>query len=110
MGCGNLMRSDLNPKTAGVVYLTTPPPPSFGFLKIVSSKERVKLWFFVTFKIIIRQIFSENFIQIRQVVQKLWRTSLSILAIFIFHQFLSFFRIFGHFLVTKKLMASAYNR
>ena len=42
-----------------------------GFSKNVSSKERVKRWFFVTFNIIIRHIFPENFIKIPQVVQKL---------------------------------------
>ena len=63
-----------------------------GFSKNVSSKERVKLWFFVTFHIIMNHIFSENFIEIPQVVQKLWRFSPSILAIFInFHQFSRFF-------------------
>ena len=33
--------------------------------------------FFVTFNIIIRHIFPENFIEIPQVVQKIWRISLS---------------------------------
>ena len=37
----------------------------------------------MTFNIIIRHIFPENFIEVPQVVQKLLRTSLSILAIFI---------------------------
>ena len=46
-------------------------PPSCFFSKNVSSKERVKAWFFVTFNIIIRHIFSENFIEIPHVVQKL---------------------------------------
>ena len=50
----------------------------------VSSKERVKPCFFVTFNIIISHIFPENFIEITQVV----------LAIFIdFHQFFGFFDI-----------------
>ena len=66
----------------------------FGFLKIVSSKQKVKPWFFVTFKIIIRHIFPKNFIEIPQVVLKLWRISLSVLAIFIdFYQFFGFFDI-----------------
>ena len=74
----------INPKTAG--YL------SCGFLKSVSSKERVKLSFFVVFNISIRRIFPENFIEIPQVVQKLCRISVPILAIFDnFHQFLGFF-------------------
>ena len=45
--------------------------PPVVFSKIVSSKQRVKPRFFVTFKIIIRYIFPENFIEIPQVVQKL---------------------------------------
>ena len=40
-------------------------PPSCGFLKNVSSKERVKLWYVVTFNIILKHIFS-----FPQVVQK----------------------------------------
>ena len=62
----------LNPKTArgggGGVNLILPP---CGFSKKVSSEEAVKPWFFVTFNIIIRYIFPENFIEIPQVVQKL---------------------------------------
>ena len=46
-------------------------PPHVVFSKNVSSKERVKPRFFVTFNIIIRHIFPENFIEINQVVQKL---------------------------------------
>ena len=57
-----------NPKT-GLVNLNLPPsPPSWGFSKNVSSKERVKPWFFVTFNIIIKHIFPEHFIEIPQVV------------------------------------------
>ena len=81
----------LNPKTAGRGQ-TDPPPCSFS--KSLSSKERVKPWFFVTFNIITSHIFPENVIEILQAVQKLWRISLSILAIFIdFHQFHGFFYI-----------------
>ena len=61
------------------------------FSKNISSKERVKSCFFVTFNIIISHIFPENLIEIPQVVQKTWRISLSILIIFInFHQFFGF--------------------
>ena len=42
-----------------------------GFSKNVSSKERVKLWFFANFKIILRHIFPENFIEFLPVVQKI---------------------------------------
>ena len=74
------------------------------FFKNVCSRGRVKPCFFVAFKIIISHIFPEIFIKISQVVQKIWRFSPSILNILIV------FQIFWHFLVTKKLMTSAYNR
>ena len=64
-----------NPKTAGgkgregdgggQFY---PNPPPCGFPKNVSSKERAKLWYFVTYNIIISHIFPENFIEIPQFV------------------------------------------
>ena len=53
----------------GGVNLT--PPPLVVFRKYVSSEERVKPWFFVTFNIILRHIFPENFIEFPQVVQKI---------------------------------------
>ena len=92
-----------NPKTGGEVNLTP-----CGFSKIVSSKERVKPWFFVTFTIILRHTFPENFIEFSQVVQKIWRNSQSILGNFL--QFSSIIWIFWHYLVTKKPMMSGYNR
>ena len=65
-----------------------------GLSKIVSPKPKVKPWSFVTFKIMIRHVFPENFIEIPQVVQKLWETSQSILDILIdftnFSDFLTF--------------------
>ena len=73
-------------------------PSPCGFSKNVSSKERVKPWFFVTFSIIMSHIFPQNFIEIPPVIWELWRISLSI-----------YFPDFLHFLVSKKLMASAYN-
>ena len=64
------------------------------FFKNVSSKERVKLWFLMAFNIMISDMFPENFIEIFQVVQKIWRLSLSILAYFInFHRFFGFFDV-----------------
>ena len=81
----------LNPKAAGGRQLDPPPSPQCGFSKNISSKGRVKPWFILTFNIIISHIFPEIFIEIPQVVQKIWRISLSILAIFIdFHQFFGF--------------------
>ena len=54
----------------------------------------MKPWFFVTFNTIICHIFPETFIGIPQVVEKTWRLSLSILAIFsnLYH-FFGFFDI-----------------
>ena len=68
--------------------------PSCGFSKNISSKERVKPWFFVTFNIILKHIFPESFIEFYGIVQKIWRSFLSILAVFInFPQFFGFFDI-----------------
>ena len=50
-----------NPKTAGGGGQFDTPS---GFSKNVSSKKSVKLWLFLTFNIIIRHIFAENFIEI----------------------------------------------
>ena len=47
------------------------PPFPCGFSKYVSSKERAKAWFFVTFDTIISHIFPETFIEIPQVVQNI---------------------------------------
>ena len=93
-------------KRLGGINLT--PPPPCGFSKNVSSIERVKAWFFVTFNIILGYIFPENFLEFPQVVQKILRNSQWILANF--HQFSSIFSIFWHYLVTKKLITSPYNR
>ena len=79
-------------------------PHALWFSKNVFSRERLKPCFFVTFKIIKSHIFPANFNVITQVIQKIWRYSLSILPIFIdFSDFL-------YFLVAKKLITSAYNR
>ena len=68
--------------------------PACVFSKNVSSKERMKPRIFITFNIIISDIFPENFIEIRQVAQKLGGLFVSILAIFIdFNQFSGFFDI-----------------
>ena len=53
----------LNPKTTGVGQFDPPtpsPPPDCAFSKNVSSKERLKPWFVLTFNIIISHIFPEN--------------------------------------------------
>ena len=54
-----------------------------GFCRNVFSGEMVKPWCFVTLNIIISDTFPENFIEISQFVQKIWRFSPSILTIFI---------------------------
>ena len=55
-----------NPKTAEGQF-----DPPCGFSKNVSSKERVKLCFFVTSNVILRHIYPENLIGFSQVVQKI---------------------------------------
>ena len=60
----------INPKTAGVGGGQFDPPPC-GFSKNLTSEERMKPWFFVTFNITLRHIFPENFIKFPQVVQKI---------------------------------------
>ena len=52
-------------------YWGVNPPPPCGFSKNVSSKDRVKPWFFVTFNNILRLIFPENFSEFSQVVQNI---------------------------------------
>ena len=65
--------------------------PSIGFFKNLSSRERMKPWLFVAFKIVISHIFPENFIEILQDVQNIWRFYPSTLFIFIhFSDFLTF--------------------
>ena len=81
-------------------------PLSCGFLKILSSKRRVKLRFFVTFKIIIRHIFLENLTESSPSCSE-FMENLSV-SISYFHQFLSIFWILWHFFVSKKLMMSAF--
>ena len=67
--------------------LPTPPPVVFRRVYLLKTR-RWNPGFFVTFNNILKHIFPENFIEFPQVVQKIWRNSLSILAIFI--NFLSF--------------------
>ena len=81
------------------------PTPRVWFSKNAFSKESETLGFFVIFNIIISHVFRKNFIEIPQVVQKIWRFSSPILTIFI-----DFFSSFWLFHVAKKLMKSTYNR
>ena len=53
-------------KTGGLIG-----PPNSGFSKNVFFRERVKDWFFVAFDIIISHIFSEKFIEIPCIFQKI---------------------------------------
>ena len=72
-------------KDGGMVNLT----PHCSFSKNVSSRKGVKPWFFVTFNI--KSYLSWNFIEIPQIVPKIWRFSPSILTIFFnFSDFLTF--------------------
>ena len=82
----------------GGVNLT--PPPMLFFRKCIFYSA-VKPCFFVTINIIISHITVGNFIEIPQVVQKIWRFSQSILT--------NFYRFLGSFwrcLVTKKQIIS----
>ena len=58
---------------------------SAAFSKDVSSRERVKLWFFVTFNIIIRHILQIwlKFTKNLNVVQKIWKCSPLVLTIYL---------------------------
>ena len=76
------------------------PHPHVAFPKL-------KLWFFVTFDVVLSQIFPENFIDIPQVGPKIWRLSFNVSY---FQLFSSTFWIFWHLFVTKKLITSTYNR
>ena len=60
-------------KRLGEVNLT----PFCNYCEIVSSRERMHPWYFVTFDIITSYIFPENFIETHRVVQKIWRFSSS---------------------------------
>ena len=60
------------------------------------SEEKVKLCFLVTFNMIINYVFSENFIEIHQVSQKIRIFTSSVLTIFV--NFWGYFSLF----VTKK--------
>ena len=55
-----------NRKTSGESQID----PPCGFSKNVSSKERLKPWFFVTFNIILMDIFPENFLGLVRVRRK----------------------------------------
>ena len=71
-------------------------PLPCGFWKNVSSKEMVKLCFFVFFRIILRHIFPKNSIEIPQVVQNKFSANISY-----FHQFSSIFLFFNIALLQK---------
>ena len=81
--------------------------PRCGFSKNISSEERVKHRIFVTFNILFwKSHLFWNFHCNSQVVQKIWRISLQY---YLFSSIFKNFWIFWHFLVTKKLMTSAYS-
>ena len=87
-----------NPKTTpGSIW-----PPSLWFYKSVSSKERVILWFCDILYYHKSHLWNSSS---RSNDMKNFSFNISC-----FHWFCSSFWIFWHFLVTKKLMTSAYNR
>ena len=86
---GSICTHTINTKKDGWINLT----PS-SFLKIVSSRQRVKP-FLCDFYFTINHIFSENLIGIPQVCQKIFSVNIN--------YFNQFFGIFWHFLVSKKV-------
>ena len=83
-----------------IKWFGLPPPPGV-FLKFYILERGWSPWFFVNFNISISHIFSENFIEIADVVHKIWRFPPLGLTIFIN------FSILWHSVITKKLMTSA---
>ena len=75
-----------NPKMAEGQF-----PFSVDFGELYLLKRGWNPAFFVRLNVILRHIFPEKFIEFPQVIQKIWRTSLSILAHF--HHFFGFFDI-----------------
>ena len=75
------------------------------YIEREKERERMKFCYFVTFNLIISQVIFENFIAISQIIQKIWRFSLSLLFIL-----MDLFFIFWYFVFAKNLMSSAYNR
>ena len=67
------VKVELNPNMPGGGQFNppTPTPTPVVFLKNVSSIERVEPCFFVTFNIILKHVFPENFIEFTQVVQEI---------------------------------------
>ena len=76
-----------------------------GRSKNAFFRDRVRLCFFVPFNIIIRHIFPEKFYLISS-----GRSEDMNVFFFNINDFHQFFVVFFNFLVTKKLMMSAYNR
>ena len=82
----------VNLQRLGVGQFDIPPPPKpCGFSKNVSSRERVKPCFFVTFDIIIGYNFPENFIEILKLFRRYEDLSVNINY---FHQLFAFSGIY----------------
>ena len=77
------------------------PTPHVVFPKMHLLERRWSPVLFVTFNIVISFIFPKIFIEVPQVVQKIWRFLRQ------YYLFLPIFRIFCHFLVTMKLKTAA---
>ena len=74
------------------LLIVNPDPDNPGqfdppFLHLWFFQKWVKPWFFVIFNTITSHTFPENFIEIAQVVQKIWRFSPSVLTILDFLTF-----------------------
>ena len=78
--------------------------PYVVFLKLCFLEREGVAQIFRDFYTFSNYIFHESFIEIHHLVQKIWRFSSSILAIF------TIFQISWHLFVEKKLMTSAYNK
>ena len=103
-----LIHSSLTLKRMGVGVSLTLLSPRYGFSKNVSSKENVKPCFFCDSQCYLKTNLSWKFHWISSSrSEDMKRLSVNISY---FYQFSSTFRSFWHYLATKKLMTSAYNR
>ena len=97
-----------NAKKAGGSIWCPPIPPPVVFRKIYLLKRGRNLVFFFTFNIILKTQISWKFHWISSSrSEDMEKFSVNISY---FQQFFSIFWIFWHYLVTKKLKTSAYNR
>ena len=99
----------LNPKRLGRGSQFDPPPVVFRKIYLLKKEWSTGfLWLLIFFSEILfwKSHLFWNFHCNSQVVQKIWRISLQY---YLFSSIFKNFWIFWHFLVTKKLMTSAYS-